>query len=137
MSVTKVVYYQKRKQRDDKPWIDIPKEPKQEPPKPMRYPSPRREPEKVLAHTIMEYLESRGAWAVMTHHVAGTNNPVKKGTPDIVGCYKGRFFAIEVKSRDGELTRAQDRELRKVIKAGGFVCVARKVEDAERLLNAI
>jgi hypothetical protein len=46
----------------------------------------------------------------------------RSGVPDIVGCYRGYFFAIECKAGRGKTTALQDRELRNIRNAGG-VCV--------------
>lgn len=43
----------------------------------------------------------------------------RSGVPDIVGCYKGCFFAIECKAGKGKTTALQDRELQNIRDAGG------------------
>ena len=51
------------------------------------------------------------------------------GIPDVVGCYKGKFFAIEVKApkRRNEKNRGasalQVMQMDKITKAGGFTMV--------------
>ena len=47
----------------------------------------------------------------------------RSGVPDIVGCYRGYFFAIECKAGRGKTTALQDRELRNIRNAGGFAFV--------------
>lgn len=44
----------------------------------------------------------------------------RKGIPDFVGCYKGRFFSIETKRKGGKQTPWQDRECAAVGIAGGL-----------------
>ena len=62
------------------------------------------------------------------------------GSADLVGCYKGRFVAIEVKrpaapgSRQGEQTPEQKAWQRAVEQAGGLYALARSVDDAVRLV---
>jgi hypothetical protein len=61
----------------------------------------------------------------------------RSGIPDIIGCYQGRFIAIECKAGKGQLTALQARELGSIKAAGGFVFVAREdnLEEMEgRLL---
>jgi Holliday junction resolvase len=43
----------------------------------------------------------------------------RAGVPDIVGCYKGYFFAVECKAGKGKPTALQERELDTIRKAGG------------------
>lgn len=59
-----------------------------------------------------------------------------RGISDILGCYKGRFVAIEVKTRTGKASPAQEQFLERVRKAGGIAFVARSVDDAIDALGA-
>jgi Holliday junction resolvase len=45
------------------------------------------------------------------------------GTPDIVGCHCGRFFAIECKAGKGKTTALQDKNIAQIREAGGRVMV--------------
>ena len=47
----------------------------------------------------------------------------RSGVPDIVGCHKGRFFAIECKAGNNTTTALQERELQKIRDAGGIALV--------------
>lgn len=62
-------------------------------------------------------------WKVFT---GPTNLP---GIADILGCYKGRFLAIEVKRNGKEPTELQQAFLDAVKEAGGIAFVARSVDD--------
>lgn len=44
-----------------------------------------------------------------------------KGLPDVVGCYNGRFFGLEVKlpGKESTLTDIQKNKLTKISQAGG------------------
>lgn len=57
----------------------------------------------------------------------GIANP---GGSDLIGWYKGRFTAIEIKTPIGKLTKEQARFLHAVQLAGGIAFMARSVEDA-------
>jgi Holliday junction resolvase len=50
----------------------------------------------------------------------------RSGVPDIVGCFMGLFVAIECKAGKGQLTVLQEREIERIIEAGGFTFVARE-----------
>lgn len=52
------------------------------------------------------------------------------GQADIMGCWRGRFFAIEVKTKDGRVSPQQAAWGAAVQKCGGIYIVARSVDDA-------
>jgi Holliday junction resolvase len=58
-----------------------------------------------------------------------------KGVSDIIGIYRGKFLAIEVKTERGKLTDAQRAFLDRVNREGGIAFVARSVEDVIRELK--
>lgn len=62
----------------------------------------------------------------------------RSGIPDIIGCYQGRFIAIECKAGKGKTTALQERELQWIKDAGGFTFVAREdnLEELEQELQA-
>ena len=43
----------------------------------------------------------------------------RAGIPDIVGCYRGRFFAVECKAGKGKTTAIQEAEIEKIQRAKG------------------
>jgi len=45
------------------------------------------------------------------------------GVPDIVGCYNGRFFAIECKAGKNKPTKLQEKNIEWITAAGGLVWV--------------
>ena len=50
----------------------------------------------------------------------------RAGIPDIIGCGKGKFIAIECKAGKGKTTPLQERELAWIADAAGFTFVARE-----------
>ena len=64
---------------------------------------------------IDAYLKKIGAYAIKP----ATYGFGASGTADRVGCYRGFFFAIEVKRPSKSPTPLQYRRLREVQKAGG------------------
>lgn len=90
-------------------------------------------PETKIVNKILKYLrEDWSGWWVKIH---GGIYQVG-GLPDIVGCYRGRFFAFEVKTpkkferSDSGLTKRQEMILRTINNAGGH---AEVVCDLERV----
>ena len=63
----------------------------------------------------------------------------RAGIPDIVGCYRGRFIAIECKAGKGTTTRLQERELQSIRDTGGVALVVNEnnLHDVERALKDI
>ena len=47
----------------------------------------------------------------------------RAGIPDVVGCVRGKFLAIECKAGKGKTTALQDRELNAIRAAGGMAWV--------------
>lgn len=63
----------------------------------------------------------------------------KKGVPDILCCYRGKFIGIEVKKPEtiGNTTKLQDYNLAQIKKAGGMSIVACSFDQIEPLLFVI
>ena len=57
------------------------------------------------------------------------------GWPDTVGCYGGRFFAIEVKRPGCEPTELQSKEIDRWRSAGGLVIVAHSLEEVQAFMH--
>lgn len=58
-----------------------------------------------------------------------------RGTADILGIWKGKPLAIEVKSSTGKLSLYQTMFLQNFANAGGIAIVARSIEDVEKGLG--
>jgi Holliday junction resolvase len=85
---------------------------------------------------IKKYLDSIGAW----HFSPSMTGFGKSGVPDIIGSYKGFFFAIEVKREGKKPTPIQELRMKKIEKAVGktFWGTASKVtEEFIRWKNAL
>jgi Holliday junction resolvase len=90
-------------------------------------------PEKKVKAAVRKVLDRLGIY----HFMPPGMGLGRSGIPDIIGCYKGNFIAIECKAGKGQLTALQARELGSIKAAGGFVFVAREdnLEEMEgRLL---
>ncbi len=101
--------------------------------------------EKQIENQILGYLKSRNIMAFKIKSV-GTYDPVlkrfrtaspwyRKGVSDILGIYREKFMAIEVKSAKGKLRVEQSMFLNEVNEKGGIGFVARSIEDVEKGLG--
>lgn len=60
-----------------------------------------------------------------------------RGLPDLIGCYRGRFFAIELKKPGGHATDLQAFTLQQITDAGGFASVAHSVKEVLDFLSSV
>ena len=89
--------------------------------------------EKDITRQIRAYLNMRGIWHFKVWQGLGS----VKGVADIIGIYKCRPLAIEVKTFKGKLSYHQDRFLATWKREGGIAIVARSVEDVENGLKEV
>jgi len=63
----------------------------------------------------------------------------EKGVSDILGCFNGRFVAIEVKmpGKEKKLTDLQERFLKQVEKAGGIAFMSTDIDEAIEKLKEV
>lgn len=61
----------------------------------------------------------------------------EKGSPDIIGAYRGRPFGIEVKVNGNDPAPIQTRRMTEWKRAGAFVLVAREDWTIEGFLDGI
>ncbi len=103
-------------------------------------------PEKYIENCILSFLKLRGV-LVWQNSSVGIFDSVKKiyrkktgihhkiGVSDILGIYKGKFLALEVKSKKGKLSPAQLIFLDEVTRHGGIAHCVRSVEEVAKLLD--
>jgi Holliday junction resolvase len=94
-----------------------------------------RGPEEKVVAAIRKRLAQVGALVVRVPRTRFT----VAGVSDLLVCYRGRFIAIECKAPTGsyDVTSAQCMFLLNVAGAGGRWCVARGVEDVDKLLASL
>lgn len=88
--------------------------------------------EKDIVNAIKRALTMKGAWVIKTHgslHLAGL--------PDILGCVRGYFIGIEVKTPTtrGTVTPRQEAFLAAISEAGGITGVATSVTEALEIVD--
>ena len=82
--------------------------------------------ESYIQTKIIKYLESIG-WYVRKIITANKN-----GTPDILGCdLSGRFWAFEVKTDKGVVSKLQTYNIREINERNGNAYVVRSVDDVK------
>lgn len=91
------------------------------------------QPESRLSRQIMAELRARGAFVFK---VWGSEH-MMAGLPDIVGCYRGRFVAVETKMPGGRVSTRQLYVLDKIRRAGGIAVVAQSVSEAMVVLDEV
>lgn len=88
-------------------------------------------PEGLLTRNVRRLLNTLGVWHYKHHGGLGG----AKGVSDIIGIYKGRFLAIELKAPRGYLSDDQKAFLAAVEAQGGIAFMAKSVEDVIRGLG--
>ncbi len=86
---------------------------------------PKPQSEKEITASIRSMLKAFGIFHYKNWQGLGS----QKGVSDIIGIYKGRFFAIEVKTEKGKLNKHQEEFLDLVKWNGGIALVARSADD--------
>ena len=92
-------------------------------------------PEGKVKKKVVAYLKEIGAY----YFFPATGGYGKSGVPDIVGCYKGRFFGIEVKAGKNKPTELQKHQLKLIAEAGGIAKVVNEntLHSMEYRLNGL
>lgn len=88
-----------------------------------------------LTRSILKALQRRGGFWFKVHGHPGQ----RRGIPDIIGCYKGRFIGLELKvpDRRDKVTELQEQVLEEISKAGGVGQVVTSKEEALRTLEEV
>jgi Holliday junction resolvase len=92
-------------------------------------------PEKAVKAKVVKILRDMGIY----YFFPVTGGFGRSGVPDIVGCYEGRFIAIECKAGGNHVTALQEREMARIKQAGGMPFVIREttVDDLQAVLNEL
>jgi hypothetical protein len=81
-----------------------------------------------LRTNIVKRLSGYAGWWVVTHG----GQYQMGGLPDIIGCYKGYFYGLEVKlpGKEYTLTERQSYRLKQIRMAGGKAAMVTSVDQA-------
>lgn len=91
--------------------------------------------EKDLQKAVMKYLRDKGAFAFHPHG----GGIQRKGLPDVIFCYWGRYGGLELKvpGRENTLTRLQAQTLKRIREAGGIGELVTSVSEVRDILRDI
>lgn len=92
-------------------------------------------PEAKVKAKVVAQLKKLGAY----YFYPVTGGFGSSGVPDIVGCYKGRFFGIECKANGNKPTELQRLNLAKIELTGGVALVIDEtnVDKVETLIGGL
>lgn len=85
-----------------------------------------------IVRTVLKYLKSvPGCFSWKEHGgMYGT-----AGIPDVICCYRGRFYGFEVKTDSGQPTKLQESTIRKILEAGGTALVVKSVDEVRAVIE--
>lgn len=97
------------------------------------------QPEKVIENEILDWLNSIEFCFAWKYHVGGKRGQIRtrgnkytpNGMPDIMGLYKGVFFAIEVKQGKGKPNEEQLAKIEKILGCRGVAFWCNSLEKAQ------
>jgi Holliday junction resolvase len=92
-------------------------------------------PEGKVKAKVVGILKAAGAY----YFFPVTGGFGRSGVPDIVACYRGKFIGIECKTGTKQPTALQNRELDRIVEAGGVSLVVREanISDVTEVLDFI
>ncbi len=76
---------------------------------------------------VLQWLNGIGAYAIKIHG----HEMQESGIHDILGCFEGKFFSIEMKLPPNKMSKLQEYHLERVEKAGGLATVANTLHDVQ------
>ena len=80
---------------------------------------------------VIDYLHSIGAYVIKIH----VSSYQLEGEPDIICCYKGRFYAFELKQGYNKASALQEVKLELIRESGGVAMVVRDLKQLEELFD--
>lgn len=91
--------------------------------------------ERSITDKILRWLSTLSEWWGVKILGGGAQT---RGVPDVVGCYRGRLVALEVKRPQvGRLTALQAKRIEDIRRAGGVAEVVTSVDDARILIGRL
>jgi Holliday junction resolvase len=92
-------------------------------------------PESKVKAKVVAQLKTLGAY----YFYPVTGGYGGSGVPDIVGCFRGMFFAIECKAGNNKPTPLQQKNIDAITKQGGLVWVVNEenLNEVTKVLEAI
>lgn len=88
-------------------------------------------PEGRIVAAIRRELTKRDIWNAKVHG----SLMQQRGLPDVIGCWEGRFLALEVKVPGEKPTPLQTLTLHEIAESGGIAAVVWSVGDVDYVLR--
>lgn len=89
-------------------------------------------PESKVKKEIVAYLDSLPECWHVGYHTVGYG---RRGVPDRLVCYRGRFVALEIKAPGGKATPWQERCIAEVNEAGGVAAIVSSVDHVRNIIE--
>ena len=89
--------------------------------------------ESALQSWLLKELRKAGGWWIPT--TGSVHMP--RGTPDVVGCFTGSMYALELKTEKGKVRNLQLWTLEEIEKHGGSSHLIRGRREAEVFLESL
>ena len=91
-------------------------------------------PEAKVKRVVTKHLKSIGAY----YFFPATGGYGKSGVPDIVGCFRGKFFGLECKAGKNKPTPLQEKNLQEIADCKGIALVVNEgnMNDIIELIDA-
>jgi len=89
--------------------------------------------ERQITDKIMAYLKALPGCYAFKEHGSGYTS----GQPDIIGCYRGKCFLIEVKRPGGRPTQLQLKILAAWSKSGAYTAVVYSLDEAKEFMKGL
>ena len=61
----------------------------------------------------------------------------RRGVPDLLVCFRGAFFAFEVKQPTGKATASQVLQIRRINEAGGVAAIVTSVDEVRTVMQKV
>ena len=92
--------------------------------------------EKNFENKVKKYLQKIGAFYFKYW---GGGIYTVNGIPDLICCYKGKFIALEIKSKTGVASEIQEFQMNKIRSSGGVAMVLRpqNFEEFKKLIESM
>lgn len=90
--------------------------------------------EKSVENEIKDYIKSRGGLCYKIH---GGDLYQETGIPDLLCCWGGLFFGIEVKDPGGKPSAIQLAQGARIKKAGGHFLIAKSLQDVKDYIEIV
>ena len=92
--------------------------------------------EKALQNSIIRWIAKKQSAGVPIHHLKIHGNGMQRsGEPDLIICYDGRFFAVELKHGSNKPTDLQKHRLKQWEKAGAVSAVVYSLDQLRKILT--